>query len=64
MVKEDKNEKIGFHKGALTTLLKEHQELTKMASIVEQLAKMHIEELKKLGVDITTKTASKLDDKL
>lgn len=47
-----KDEQIGFHKGALTTLAKERVELVKMIQVVEQLMKLHIENLKKLGVDI------------
>lgn len=45
-------EQVGFHKGALTTLAKERQEMARMIAIVEQLMQLHIEELKKLGVDI------------
>jgi len=45
-------EQIGFHKGSLTTLAKERQELARMLSIVEQLMQMHIKGLKDLGVDI------------
>ena len=47
-----KNEQIGFHKGALTTLAKEREELIKILSIVEQLMQMHIKGLKELGVDL------------
>lgn len=52
--KEDssKMEQIGFHKGSLSTLAKERQELAKMLSIVEQLMQMHIKALKELGVDL------------
>jgi len=45
-------EQIGFHKGALTTLAKERQELTRMLGIVEQLMQMHIKALKELGIDL------------
>ncbi|MBI2142404.1 hypothetical protein HYU15_02870, partial [Candidatus Woesearchaeota archaeon] len=45
-------EQVGFHKGALTTLAKERQEMARVLAIVEQLMQLHIEELKKLGVDI------------
>lgn len=45
-------EQIGFHKGALTTLAKERQELIKMIQIVEQLMQMHVKSLKDLGVDL------------
>ena len=49
---ENKDEQIGFHKGALTTLAKERQELARMLGIVEQLMQMHIKGLKELGVDL------------
>ena len=45
-------EQVGFHKGSISVLAKERQELSKMISIVEQLMQMHIESLKKLGVDL------------
>jgi hypothetical protein len=47
-----KDEQIGFHKGALSTLAKERQEMLKILSIVEQLMHMHIKALKELGVDL------------
>jgi hypothetical protein len=47
-----KDEQIGFHKGALTTLAKERTELVRMISIVEQLMGLHVKALKELGVDI------------
>jgi hypothetical protein len=46
------DEKIGFHKGCVDTLLKERQELLKIVQVTEQLLKVHVEELKKLGVDL------------
>ena len=54
MAKEDENkdEQVGFHKGALTTLAKERQELARMLGVVEQLMQMHIKALKDLGVDL------------
>lgn len=57
-----KDEKIGFHKGALTTLAKEREEMLKILSIVEQLMQMHIKNLQELGVDLqkeAQKTAKK-----
>jgi len=45
-------EVIGFHKGALTTLVKERQELLKMIQMVEQIIQMHIKSLQELGVDL------------
>ena len=47
-----KDEQIGFHKGALSTLVKERQELSKILNIVEQLMQMHINALKELGIDL------------
>ena len=48
-------EQIGFHKGALTTLLKERAELVKMVKVVDQLMGMHIKALEDLGVKVTGK---------
>ena len=50
--KESNDEKIGFHKGALSTLAKEREEMQKILNIVEQLMHMHIKALKDLGVDL------------
>ena len=50
--KANDSEQIGFHKGALTTLAKEREEMKKILSIVEQLMQMHIKALKDLGVDL------------
>jgi len=49
---QTKEEQIGFHKGALSTLAKERQELSRILQIVEQLMQMHIAGLKELGVDL------------
>ena len=69
-----KEEQVGFHKGALSTLAKEREELMKMLNVVEQLMQMHIKALKDLGVDLVeqakklkkdgknTKSAKPLDD--
>ena len=59
-----KDEQIGFHKGSLTTLAKERQELVKMVNIVDQLIQAHMKALKDLGVDLEKEAKSKLDDKL
>ncbi|MFH2020914.1 MAG: hypothetical protein ABIJ34_05840 [archaeon] len=50
--KSTNDEQIGFHKGALSTLAKERQELMKLVGIVEQLMQMHVTALKELGVDL------------
>ncbi|MBU0757050.1 MAG: hypothetical protein KKF44_03215 [Nanoarchaeota archaeon] len=47
-----KEEQIGFHKGALSTLAKERQEFLKLVNIVEQLMQMHVKALQELGVDL------------
>jgi hypothetical protein len=62
-------EQVGFHKGALTTLAKERQELGRLMAIVEQLMQMHVKALKDLGIDLEAeakKTAGKkaLEDKI
>ena len=53
----NKDEQIGFHKGALTTLAKEREEMLKILSIVEQLMQMHIKNLQDLGVDLQKESA-------
>jgi len=58
MTKEDKktemskDEQIGFHKGSIQTLVNERNEMIKIVQVTESLIKAHIEELKKLGVEI------------
>lgn len=47
-----KEEQIGFHKGALSTLAKEREEMAKIVNICEQLMQMHVKALKDLGVDL------------
>ena len=47
-----KDGQIGFHKGSLTTLAKEREEMLKILSIVEQLMQMHIKSLQDLGVNL------------
>jgi hypothetical protein len=49
---QSKEEQIGFHKGALSTLAKERQEMGRILQIVEQLMQMHIGALKELGIDL------------
>ncbi|MCX6775222.1 MAG: hypothetical protein NTY99_04020 [DPANN group archaeon] len=47
-----KDEEIGFHKGAITTLLKERQEMIRLISIIDALLKAHSEALQKLGISL------------
>jgi hypothetical protein len=49
----ENDEVIGFHKGALSTLVKERQELTKLVQIVDSLIQMHAKALQDLGIDLT-----------
>ena len=51
-ISTSKEEQIGFHKGSLSTLAKEREEMMKILQIVEQLMQMHIKGLKDLGVDL------------
>ncbi|MBI2630351.1 hypothetical protein HYW76_04580 [Candidatus Pacearchaeota archaeon] len=53
--KMSKEEQIGYHKGAISTLINERNEMIKIAQLTEQLIKAHIEELKKLGINIQEK---------
>ena len=54
-----KEEKIGFHKGSLSTLSKEREELARILNIVEQLMRMHVNNLKELGVDLQNVSGKK-----
>lgn len=45
-------ERIGFHKGCLDTLMKEREELLKMVSVTEQLMSLHVKSLKEFGIDL------------
>ena len=53
---QSKEEQIGFHKGSLSTLSKERQELQRILQIVEQLMQMHVSSLKDLGIDLSEET--------
>ncbi|MFH0752607.1 MAG: hypothetical protein V1914_03330 [archaeon] len=52
MAEPSKDEQIGIHKGSISVLAQERQELVKIISITEQLMQMHIKALKELGVDL------------
>jgi hypothetical protein len=49
-----KEMEIGFHQGALNTLVNERNELVKMAQITEQIMQAHVKRLEELGVKINT----------
>ena len=61
-----KEEQIGFHKGSLTTLIKEKQEFERILTIVNTLIQAHVKALKDLGIDIEKEAKSKrsLDEKI
>lgn len=50
--KISKEEEIGFHKGAINTLINERNELVKMIQNVEVIIQMHIKRLEELGVKV------------
>ena len=58
-----KDEQIGFHKGALSTLSKEREEMAKILNIVEQLMQMHIKALQDLGVDLVAQAKAGKSEK-
>jgi len=60
----EKEERIGFHKGALDTLLKERTEFIRLLAIVEELIKAHVAALKELGVDVTKQAKGKEPENL
>lgn len=49
-----KDEQIGYHKGSLSVLAKEREELLKIVNITEQLMQMHLQQLEELGIKIQT----------
>ncbi|PJE81343.1 hypothetical protein COU58_02985 [Candidatus Pacearchaeota archaeon CG10_big_fil_rev_8_21_14_0_10_32_42] len=53
--KLSKEEEIGYHKGAVTTLINERNELIKMAQVVEQIMQVHVKRLEEIGVKIQKK---------
>lgn len=51
--KLSKEEEIGYHKGAISTLLNERNELVRMVQIVDNLISAHAKRLEELGVKIS-----------
>jgi len=49
--KMSREEEVGFHKGALNTLVAERNELVKIIGNVEAIMQAHIKRLKELGVE-------------
>jgi hypothetical protein len=49
-----KEMEIGFHQGALNTLLNERNEMIRMVQQIESVMQAHIKRLEELGVKIRT----------
>jgi hypothetical protein len=49
-----KEMEIGFHQGALNTLINERNELFRMIQQIEQIMQAHMKRLEELGVKIKT----------
>ena len=58
-IETSKEMEIGFHQGALNTLVNERNELVKIIQNVESVMKVHIKRLEELGVKITKETPKK-----
>lgn len=63
MPRMSREEQVGYHKGALESLIKERAELYRLIQIVDQLIKLHFASLQKLGVKLT-REEEKLEKKL
>jgi hypothetical protein len=50
--KISREEQVGIHKGALSTLAKEREGLLAIVSIVEQQMQAHVKALKDFGIDL------------
>ncbi len=55
--KISKEAEIGYHQGALNTLVAERNEFFKMTQNVEAIMQAHLKRLEELGVKIQTKQA-------
>lgn len=54
-IKMPKETEIGFHQGALNTLINERNELFKMIQNIESIMQAHLKRLEELGIKINTK---------
>jgi hypothetical protein len=54
-----KEEEIGFHKGALNTLVNERNELVKVVQNVESVMQAHVQRLEQLGVKVPVQSSKK-----
>lgn len=53
--KMSKEEEVGYHKGAVNTLVNERNELVRLIHVVESLMQAHLKRLEELGVKINRK---------
>ena len=51
----NKEEEIGYHKGALNTLSNERNELIRIIQIVDTFIQSHLKRLEELGIKISQK---------
>ncbi|MBI2631703.1 hypothetical protein HYW75_01750 [Candidatus Pacearchaeota archaeon] len=58
MENENKDEAIGFHKGAINTLVNERNELIRIVQVTETLVQAHIKALEELGVKLNVKDSN------
>ena len=58
-----KEERIGYHKGCINTLLGERAEMVKIVQVTEQLLQAHVAELEKLGVKVSSEVNQETDSK-
>lgn len=56
-----RDEQLGYHKGAIATLLAERNELYRLVQITESLVQAHLQELEKLGVKLQTKNDAAIE---
>jgi hypothetical protein len=49
-----KEMEVGFHQGALNTLLNERNEMVKMIQQIEKVMQAHIKRLEEIGVKVRT----------
>lgn len=54
-----REELIGYHKGSVNTLIAERAELLRIVQITESLLQAHLQELKKLGINLQPQEDSK-----
>ncbi len=50
-----REEEIGYHKGAINTLVNERNELARVVTVVDSLIRVHLKRLEELGVKIHKK---------